>query len=87
MLACGLPCADLASASSVAAFGPDTPVLLAPPTPPGLADGLARLLDDPDERARRSREGLATVAPLTWERTGEQVEAGLRRALEVAGAA
>ncbi len=87
MLACGLPCADLASTSSVAAFGPDTPVLLAPPTPPGLADGLARLLDDPDERARRSRAGLATVAPLTWERTGEQVESGLRRALEVAGTA
>jgi hypothetical protein len=87
MLACGLPCVDLASESSTAAFGPGTPVLLAPPTPPGLAEGLARLLDDPEERARRSREGLAVVAPLTWERTGEQVEAGLRRALQIARAA
>lgn len=86
MLACGLPCVDIASPSSVTALGPDGPVLLAPVSPQGIAAALAGLLDDPGERARRSAAGREAVAASTWARTGVQVEAGLRRALADAGA-
>lgn len=81
MLACGLPCVDVASASSVAAHGPDTAIALAPLDPAGLAGTIAELLDDPAGRAARVAQGREAVAGLTWERTGEQVEAGLRAAL------
>jgi glycosyltransferase involved in cell wall biosynthesis len=81
MLACGLPCVDLASASMRATFGADGPLLLAEPDPLALAGALERLLADPAERARRSEAGAALARTRTWDRAAGQVEEGLREAL------
>ena len=81
MLACGLPCVELATPSVVAAFGADGPVALAEPDPASLTDALERLLGDPAERARRATAGRQLVAERTWTHAAERVEAGLREAL------
>jgi SAM-dependent methyltransferase len=81
MLACGLPCVDLAGFSSETVFGAEGPVELAPFDPMALADAMERLLDDDGLWERRSRAGLEFVRGRTWDRAAEQVEAGLREAL------
>ena len=81
MMACGLPCVDVASAAMTATFGAGGPVELAAPDPLALADALERLLDSPEVRLERSRAGVAWTAPRTWAAAAEQVEAGLRAAL------
>ncbi|MCW3011145.1 MAG: hypothetical protein JWO90_1549 [Solirubrobacterales bacterium] len=81
MLACGLPCVDLAGISAEGVFGEDGPVALSPFDPIAMADVIERLLDDEDEWTRRSEAGLKFVAGRTWDRAAEQVEAGLRTAL------
>lgn len=81
MLACGLACVDVASASGTAAHGQGSPIELAAPDPGSMATAVAALLDDPAERGRRAAAGRELTTALTWERTGEQVEAGLREAL------
>jgi glycosyltransferase involved in cell wall biosynthesis len=78
MLACGLPCVDLASDAMLATFGADGPIALAPPDPVRLADTIEQVLADPSDRADA---GLALVAQRTWARAAEQLEAGLRAAL------
>jgi glycosyltransferase involved in cell wall biosynthesis len=83
MLACGLPCVELAGVSAESIFGPDGPIELAELDQGALADALVRLLDDPGLRERRSREGIAFVADHTWERSTDDVEAGLRHALRL----
>jgi glycosyltransferase involved in cell wall biosynthesis len=81
MLACGLPCVDLAGVSAEGVFGVDGPVALSAPDPVALAGVISRLLDDPAERATRSAAGLSFVAGRTWDVAATQVEAGLREAL------
>jgi glycosyltransferase involved in cell wall biosynthesis len=82
MLACGLPCVELAGVSAESIFGADGgPLVLSPLEPLPLADALERLLDDPAERERRSREGIAFVAEHTWDVAADQLETGLRHAL------
>jgi glycosyltransferase involved in cell wall biosynthesis len=81
MLACGLPCVDLASDSMVATFGTDGPVTLAAFDPLALCDAIETLLDDLALRAERSRAGIAWVAGRTWAAAAAQVEAGLREAI------
>jgi len=83
MLACGLPCVELAGVSAESIFGTDGPIELAPLDPGVLADALERLLDDPQLRARRSCEGIEFVASHTWEHATDEVEAGLRHALRL----
>ncbi|MDO9355429.1 MAG: hypothetical protein Q7T55_17140, partial [Solirubrobacteraceae bacterium] len=87
MLACGLPCVDVDHPSAVGVFGEDGPVAFAKLEVGAIADRVISLLDDPDERDRRSRDGIAFIAGRTWEHAGQQVETELRRALELAGAA
>jgi len=88
MLACGLPCVELASESMLETFGRSAPLELGAFDPLALADAVERLLDDRELRERRSREGIAFVAERTWQRAAGQVEAGLRAALrEAAGEA
>jgi O-antigen biosynthesis protein len=84
MLACGLPCVDLASDSMLASFGRDGPVTLAPFDPLALCDAIETLLDDLPQRAERSRAGAAWVAERTWPAAAAQVEDGLRAALTAA---
>jgi glycosyltransferase involved in cell wall biosynthesis len=81
MLACGLPCVELAGISAESIFGPDGPLELAPLEPVAIADALERLLMSPELRERRSLEGIELVASHTWERATDEVEAGLRHAL------
>ena len=82
MLASGLPCVELDTPSARAAFGADGPVEFAPLDPFGLARAIERLLEDPALRERRAVDGRALAAERTWARAAEQVEHGLREALE-----
>ena len=81
MLACGLPCVELAGVSAESIFGADGPLALAPLDPVALATAIERLLDDPAEWERRSQAGIEFVASHTWEVATDEVEAGLRHAL------
>jgi glycosyltransferase involved in cell wall biosynthesis len=81
MLACGLPCVDLAGYAGESVFGADGPVELSEPDPVALAGHIERLLDDQDLWERRSQDGLAFVEGRTWDHAAEQLEAGLREAL------
>jgi glycosyltransferase involved in cell wall biosynthesis len=81
MLACGLPCVELAGVSAESIFGTDGPLELAELDPSALADALLRLLDDPALRERRSVAGVEFVASHTWEHATDEVETGLRAAL------
>jgi O-antigen biosynthesis protein len=81
MLACGLPCVELAGVSAESIFGASGPLELVPLEPAAIADALERLLTDRDYWQRRSREGLELVASHTWEQATLEVEAGLRHAL------
>jgi glycosyltransferase involved in cell wall biosynthesis len=81
MMACGMPCVDLAGGSTEAELGSDGGVELAEADPVALADALEALLGDPERWERRSRAGLELAAAASWERAGEQFEAGLREAL------
>lgn len=81
MLACGLPCVELAGISAESIFGVDGPLEMAPLDSNRIADSLERLLGDPVEWQRRSEEGLSFVIDHTWERATDEVEVGLRHAL------
>ncbi len=81
MMACGLPCVELASESMLATFGRDGPLELAEADPLALCEGIERLLDDPELRAQGSSAGLRLMAERTWEHAALQVEQGLRTAL------
>ncbi len=81
MLACGLPCVELAGVSAESIFGEHGPLELAPLDPMRIADALQRLLADRTLWERRSREGIEFVASHTWEHATDEVEAGLRHAL------
>jgi O-antigen biosynthesis protein len=81
MLACGLPCVELAGVSAESIFGADGPLDLAALEPQAIADALERLIVDPERWERRSREGIEYVASHTWEHATDEVEAGLRHAL------
>jgi O-antigen biosynthesis protein len=81
MLACGLPCVELAGISAESIFGPDGPLELASLDPQDLADAMQRLLTDREAWEQRSREGIEFVASHTWEHATDEVEAGLRHAL------
>ena len=81
MLACGLPCVELAGISAESIFGSDGPLELAPFEPQAIADALERLLDDREHWQRRSQAGIEFVASHTWDHATDEVEAGLRHAL------
>jgi glycosyltransferase involved in cell wall biosynthesis len=81
MMACGLPCVDLAGRSPEAVFGRDGPVEFAEFDPLSIADGAEALLTDEERWTQRSKAGLAFVADATWDLAALQVEKGLRRAL------
>jgi glycosyltransferase involved in cell wall biosynthesis len=84
MMACGLPCVELASDSILAGFGAKGPLTLAGADPLALCAGIERLLDDPGQRAEASRRGIELMATRTWEKAAAQVEEGLYTALELA---
>ena len=83
MMACGLPCVELAGASAESIFGKTGPLELAPLDPNAIADALERLLVDREHWGQRSRAGLEYVAEHTWDKATDQVEASLRWALRL----
>jgi O-antigen biosynthesis protein len=88
MLACGLPCVELAGISAESIFGADGgPLSLAGLDSVQIADRLERLLDDRVEWERRSRAGIEFVASHTWDQATDEVETGLRHALALREAA
>jgi glycosyltransferase involved in cell wall biosynthesis len=80
MLACGLPCVDLATESMLASHG-GSPIALAEPAPMAVCEAVEALLDAPERRSAVSEAGREWVRSLTWDRAAEQVEEGLRTAL------
>ena len=83
MLACGLPCVELAGISAESIFGVSGPIELAELDHYAITDALERLLDDRELRERRSREGIEFVASHTWEHATDEIETGLRHALRL----
>src|SRR5204862_3046043 len=81
MLACGLPCVDLAGGSTEAELGSAGGVEIADADPVALAAVLEKLLTDEDLWRRRSEAGLGSVETASWDVAAKQVEAGLRQAL------
>jgi glycosyltransferase involved in cell wall biosynthesis len=81
MLACGLPCVDVAGDAMTATFGASGAVELAAFDPLSIADAIERLLDDPSLRERRARAGIELAAGRRWPDAARQVEAELRAAL------
>jgi O-antigen biosynthesis protein len=81
MLACGLPCVELAGVSAESIFGDSGALELASLDPQRIADALQRLLEDHPRWQQRSRAGIEFVASHTWEQATDEVEAGLRHAL------
>ena len=86
MLACGMPCVDLAGLSAESVFGEHGPVALSTFDPVALGEVIDRLMTDEAEWQRRSDAGLAFVAGRSWNVASEQVEEGLREALRLAAA-
>src|SRR5204862_3433073 len=72
MLACGLPCVDLAGVSAETVFGADGPVALSEFDPVALADTIERVMTDEADWERRSQAGLAFVQGRTWDRAAAQ---------------
>lgn len=85
MMACGLPCVELASESMLASFGTSGPLTLAQPDPLALCAAVEGLLDDHDRRERMSAAAVQLIAERTWERAAAELQAGLRMALAMAG--
>jgi glycosyltransferase involved in cell wall biosynthesis len=83
MMACGLPCVDVAGGSGEAVFGPDGPVELAAADPVALADAIETLLTDQERWRHRSQAGVEFVAGASWEDAATQVEEALRSALRL----
>ena len=82
MLACGLPCVDVATESMLASHSnSNRPITLAELDPLAICRALEVLLDTPKQRAAASRAGRVWIRSLTWDHAAEQVEAGLRMAL------
>jgi glycosyltransferase involved in cell wall biosynthesis len=81
MMACGLPCVEVAGASAESIFGRSGPLELAELNPSAIADALERLLSDRERWGLRSQAGLEFVQVHTWDRAADQVESAIRHAL------
>ena len=81
MMACGLPCVELASESMLSTFGADGPLELAEADPLALCAAIELLLEDPAHRDASARAGAELMAEHTWQRAADQLERGLRAAL------
>jgi glycosyltransferase involved in cell wall biosynthesis len=81
MLACGLPCVELATPSILRTFGADGPLQLADPHPLRVSSAVEQLLDDPARREHMGRAGISFMDDRTWGKAVRQVERGLRAAL------
>jgi glycosyltransferase involved in cell wall biosynthesis len=81
MAACGLPCVELDTGAAETTWGRDGSIEIAPFNVQGVADAIARLLDDRELLARRRRAGLEMAKWRTWDHAAAQIEEHLRLAL------
>jgi O-antigen biosynthesis protein len=81
MMACGLPCVDLAGGSTEAELGRDAGVEYGEADPVALADAMEALITDAERWERRSEAGLTMADSASWDIAARQVEHGLREAL------
>lgn len=78
MMACGLPCVELASEPMVASFGPNGAPQLADHSPLAVLAKVERLLDDVGARETLAAAGLALVAERSWRQAGGRLDEALR---------
>jgi glycosyltransferase involved in cell wall biosynthesis len=78
MMACGLPCVELASKAMVATFGEDGPLVLTAGEPAALRGAIERLLEDAGLRLQLAAAGSALVNRRTWRRAAGQLQGALR---------
>lgn len=77
MMACGLPVIDL-DLDTVRSIFPGDTIAFAEPTVDGIAYQIERLLQQPAERERLAKGGLAYVKELSWEKSARLIEAALQ---------
>lgn len=78
-MACGIPVVTTDVGNVQLWSGSDGALSIVPPRDAdALASALVALLDDPDERDRRSDAGIAAIAPFTWRKTASDFLAALR---------
>ncbi len=85
VLACGTPLVT-SSGSALEEVAGDAALLVAPGDVEGLADALARVIDDPALAARFRAAGPARAAAFTWERSVDAHVDAYRQALARTGA-
>jgi glycosyltransferase involved in cell wall biosynthesis len=85
MMACGLPCVEAASGPMLATFGKEGPLALAPLEPLALCEAIEALLEDSARRETAAERGRELIGERTWKRATEQLESGLRMAMQRAG--
>jgi glycosyltransferase involved in cell wall biosynthesis len=78
MMACGLACVELASASMVATFGVDGPLELVAPDSLALCEAVERLLDDRSGRHNASLTRVEAMTHRTWLGSARQVDEALK---------
>lgn len=76
-MACGAVVVDVDVESMRGTFGDDSPVVLAPPDPLGIARIITGLLDDNAKRERLATEGLAYAKAFNWESSFTRVDNAL----------
>lgn len=81
MMACGLPCVDVAGGSTEAELGHDAGVEYANADPVALADAMEGLITDEARWDLRSKAGYEMADTASWDLAARQVEDGLRDAL------
>lgn len=81
MAACGLPCVELETPATLAAFGRAGALELTAMDPVAIADAVIGLLDDPARREERLRQAAELVAARSWDAASDSFERGLRAAL------
>lgn len=84
LAACGCPVVEVDVESTRAVY-PKGAVVLAPPSPKGLANAALGLLRDETYRREQIRRGFDYVRPLTWDAAADSVESALREFAGIAG--
>ena len=80
MMACGLPVVDIDAEHTRLSYQPET-VLLAEPTPSGLAASLSILLNNPSLRESFANRGIAATKNLNWDCSNQIIETFIKESL------
>jgi glycosyltransferase involved in cell wall biosynthesis len=79
-MACGAPVVTSAVTSLPEVVG-DAAVLVDPTNPDSIAEGVLRIVESADLRARLREAGLARVRDITWDRSADETRRVLREQL------